>query len=66
MTDHIGYQGPPPTAEDVSAAVLADEELMRQVGSGLEKERQGIPPVPWRQVRVEAMRRDEEARRRTA
>ena len=50
MPKPIGYTGPPRKAEDVIAAALADEELMRGVHEALEEERRGIPPVPFRQI----------------
>jgi hypothetical protein len=57
-TDRIGYQGPPRRAEDVIASAFRNEELMRQLVSSYEDELRGIPGVPWRQVRDEALARD--------
>ena len=62
MTDRIGYQGPPRKAEDVIRAALSDPDFVLQIISSYEEQLRGVPPVPWRQVRDEARRRDEEAR----
>lgn len=44
-------------AEEVLERVMRNEPLMAQVRASLEEERQGIPPVPWEQVRDEARAR---------
>lgn len=44
-------------AEEVLGRVMRNEPLMAQVRAALEEEQQGIPPVPWEQVKAEARAR---------
>lgn len=41
-------------AEEVLERVIHNEPLMAQLRAAMEEERQGVPPVPWKQVQEEA------------
>ena len=47
-------------AEKVLERVMRNESLMAQVRSALEEERQGIPAVPWEQIKAEERARSAE------
>jgi hypothetical protein len=57
MKHDVDYQGPPRRREDVIAAALADEELMRQTDDAIDEIRRGGPGVPLRQIIEEQRRR---------
>jgi hypothetical protein len=52
----VGSTGPPRTAEEVIAAALADDELMRQVRNSLDDLRRGDHGTPLKELQAKHRR----------